>query len=158
MTKSTLLFALAIAVVGCGEARKKDRDLTRKADWMVGTWQHKSAEGNLTEHWEKLNDSTYHGHAYFIYGKDTLHNERVVLSKRKGAITYSPTVQGQNEDKPVDFAFVSFENGKLTFENPAHNYPQKIVYQKKADSLVAEISGIQQGKMSSERFAMSKMK
>ena len=43
------------------------------------------------------------------------------------------------------------------FENPGHDFPKKISYTKITnDSLVAEISGQQQGKPASEKFAMKK--
>jgi hypothetical protein len=47
----------------------------------------------------------------------------------------------------------------LVFENPKHDYPKKITYTKiNDDSLVAEISGILDGKPSSEKFSMKKNK
>ena len=46
---------------------------------------------------------------------------------------------------------------EFAFENPKHDYPQKIVYKKVSDTnLVATISGKQQGKPSSESFPMTK--
>tara|TARA_Y100000815_G_scaffold271620_1_gene298650 strand:- start:17925 stop:18092 length:168 start_codon:yes stop_codon:yes gene_type:complete len=45
----------------------------------------------------------------------------------------------------------------IVFENPEHDYPQKIAYRKvNADSLVAEISGKPKGIMHSEKFPMKK--
>jgi hypothetical protein len=47
----------------------------------------------------------------------------------------------------------------LVFENPKHDYPKKITYtQITEDSLEAEISGILEGKASSEKFSMKKIK
>ena len=72
-----------------------------------------------------------------------------------GKVTYTPTVQGQNDNMPVTFTMTSKTDDAMTFENPEHDYPKKIVYRKvSADSLVAEISGVQQGKPSSERYPM----
>jgi hypothetical protein len=45
----------------------------------------------------------------------------------------------------------------FVFENPKHNYPQKIVYKKvNENSLVATISGMQQGKQSTESYPMKR--
>jgi hypothetical protein len=45
----------------------------------------------------------------------------------------------------------------MVFENPKHDYPQKIRYQLNSDkSLIATISGIQKGKESSESYLMQK--
>jgi len=47
----------------------------------------------------------------------------------------------------------------LVFENPKHDYPQKISYsQIIKDSIVIQISGIQQGKSSSTKYSMKKTK
>ncbi len=47
---------------------------------------------------------------------------------------------------------------KLVFQNPKNNFPQKISYtQITKDSLVIEISGIQQGKPSTEKFSMKRI-
>jgi hypothetical protein len=48
---------------------------------------------------------------------------------------------------------------QMVFENPKHDYPKKIIYtQITPDSLVVKISGIQQGKPSSEQFSIKRIK
>ena len=127
------------------------------ADWLIGTWENKSAQGKLSENWEKLNDSVYIGKSYFIKLKDTLHSESIVLKEIDGDLLYIPTVKGQNNDEPVSFKLTLSTTKQLVFENPKHDYPQKIVYSKiNNDSLVATISGLQQGKPTSDNFKMSK--
>jgi hypothetical protein len=72
-------------------------------------------------------------------------------------LIYSPTVKGQNNDESVDFKLSSESENTFVFENPKHDYPQKIVYKKvNENSLVATISGMQQGKQSSESYPMKK--
>jgi hypothetical protein len=74
-------------------------------------------------------------------------------------LTYTATVEGQNDDKPVAFKLTTATEKQMVFENPKHDYPQKISYtQITPDSVVAKISGIQQGKPSSEQFSMKKIK
>jgi hypothetical protein len=116
-------------------------------------------EGTLTESWKKLNDSTYVGSSYFILtnAKDTLHNETITLSQNDEDLIYSATVQGQNNDEPVSFKFNPSIENELVFENPTHDYPQKISYKKVSNiKLVATISGTQQGKSSQESYPMTK--
>jgi hypothetical protein len=72
-------------------------------------------------------------------------------------VLYIPIVKGQNNDQPVVFLLTKQTPKQLVFENPKHDYPQKIVYKKvNENSLVATISGIQQGKESSESYTMKK--
>lgn len=43
---------------------------------------------------------------------------------------------------PVTFRLVRRERTRATFENPAHDYPQRIVYARDGDTLTATISAI----------------
>lgn len=129
-----------------------------KASWLVGKWGNISKEGNLTETWIKENDSVYKGETYFVVGgKDTVFSEKVDLIQDNGKLSYIVSVPGQNNEKPVRFDMTSMNDSLIIFENPAHDYPNKIVYNKIGkDSVVAEIFGIQKGKPASEKFAMKK--
>ncbi len=129
-----------------------------KANWFLGEWGNKSAEGELTERWKKQNDSVFHGESYFVVGsKDTVFAEHVQMEEANGKLAYTVTVPGQNNEKPVRFEMTSGDDRQIIFENPKHDYPNKIVYNKVgSDSLVAEIFGIQKGKPASEKFRMKR--
>jgi hypothetical protein len=74
-------------------------------------------------------------------------------------MAYTVTVPDQNDAKPVRFEMTSITDKQVVFENPAHDYPNKIVYNKTAeDSLIAEISGLKKGKPASEQFRMTRQK
>lgn len=138
----------------------KEKAKIEKANWFLGEWVNKSAEGELTERWKKENDSVYHGESYFVVGgKDTVFAEHVQLEETKGKLAFTVTVPNQNNEKPVRFEMTSGDDKQIVFENPKHDYPSKIVYNKVgSDSLVAEIFGIQKGKPASEKFRMKKIK
>jgi hypothetical protein len=92
-----------------------------------------------------------------VNSKDTVHSETIILTQLNNQLIYSPTVKGQNDDKPIDFIMTSDSENNFVFENPKHDYPQKIVYKKvNENSLIATISGIQQGKVSSEGYRMKR--
>jgi len=51
----------------------------------------------------------------------------------------------------------SANNNQIVFENPKHDYPNKITYSLvEKDSLIAEISGLKKGKPYTEIFVMKK--
>lgn len=129
-----------------------------KAEWFIGEWGNKSAEGELTERWKKENDSVYFGESYFVVGeKDTVFGEHVHLEDKNGKLSFIVTVPGQNDELPVTFEMTSSTDNQIVFENPKHDYPSKIVYKKVGnDSLVAEIYGVKKGKVASEKFLMAK--
>ncbi|MGK4567578.1 DUF6265 family protein [Flavobacterium sp. 3HN19-14] len=106
---------------------------------------------------EKKNDSTLIGSSFFIQNKDTVFAEQIALEERDGELTYIPTVSEQNEGKPVAFKMTSSTKNQMIFENPSHDFPQKITYNLVGkDSLIAEISGIKGGTQSAETFKMKK--
>lgn len=136
-------------------AKEKSID---KAAWFIGEWGNKSKEGELTERWKKENDSVYFGESYFVVGeKDTVFAEHVKLEDKNGKLSFTVTVPGQNDELPVTFEMTSSTDNQIVFENPKHDYPSKIVYNKVGnDSLVAEIFGLKKGKVASEKFLMAK--
>ncbi|HEX8268623.1 MAG TPA: DUF6265 family protein [Flavobacterium sp.] len=131
----------------------------QKAEWLLGRWENNSKAGNLSEIWIKANDSVYHGEAYFVVGIDTVFAETVELAASANKLTYTVSVPGQNEEKPVAFSSTKVDAGQMVFENPNHEYPSKIMYRfVKPDSLIAEIWGTKKGAPKSEKFLLKKVK
>ena len=158
-----------MSLLSCKENKETTSDISNKvqpkaftaiekAAWLTGNWGHTTPEGALTEKWVKVNDSVMHGESYFVVdAKDTVFAETIELAETKGKLVYTVTVPGQNNEQPVPFEMTSATENQMVFENPAHDYPNKIVYNKiNNDSLVAEISGMQKGKPASEQFAMKR--
>ncbi len=130
-----------------------------KASWLIGTWHNTSPEVSSTEVWEKKNDSTLAGISFAIVGKDTVSYETVSLEKNGAGVYYIPTVKEQNNAQPVKFTLTSSTVNKMVFENPSHDFPTKITYNKITnDSMVAEISGKIEGKEHSEQFPFVRKK
>jgi len=150
--------ASLLMFISCQNKSEKKFDKLEKMNWLLGNWENEMPEGVLTETWNKENDSTFSGTTYFIINKkDTIHSEAIILTQINDELVYRPTVKGQNNDGPVDFKLSSESENSFSFENSKHDYPQKIVYKKVNEtSLVATISGMQQGKQSSESYPMKK--
>jgi hypothetical protein len=157
MKKTILSLLIILSFASCQKSKEASKIVV--ANWLLGNWENKSADGDLLETWTKVNDSIYDGESYFIKGKDTLHFEKIQMKQKGENLFYIATVKGQNNDKPVTFKHNDTIEKQLVFENPKHDFPQKIVYSKiTKDSIIIQISGIQQGKPSSERFSMKKSK
>lgn len=157
MKKISLLLLIALVSFSCKKESKKNELIA--TDWLLGSWENISENGTMQENWEKTNDSLYEGASYYIKGKDTLNSEKIELLQKDDQILYIPTVKGQNNDQPVVFLLTKKTAKQLVFENPNHDYPKKITYNLiTKDSLVATISGTQQGKLSSDSFPIMKKK
>ena len=158
--KSKIISLSTIAIVLLVSCQKKSEtkfDKLQKMVWLVGEWEQKLPEGTVKEIWKKENDSTLSGKSFFIKEEDTIHRETIVLKQDKDNLLYIPTVTGQNNDEPVTFTLSSDVENNFTFENPTHDYPQKISYKNiNATTLMTTISGIQQTKPSQESYSLTK--
>jgi len=170
MKNSTLttLLALSLAIVSCKESSEENNKTSdskateasfQDAEWLIGNWGNTLPDGSFIEKWTKENDTVYKAESYFIANNDTLFAEYVTLGKVNDTITYTVTVPDQNNEQPVGFKLTSMSANKMVFENPQHDYPNKIEYTKvTADSIIAVIYGLKKGKQASETFAMARLK
>lgn len=156
--KNAIIIVAAVLFFSCQKKSEKNFEQLEKMNWLIGSWEHLMPEGLLTETWTQENDSTFVGKSYFIINnKDTVHSESIRLTEQQDVLVYSATVKGQNNDEPVNFKLNSDTENAFSFENPKHDYPQKIVYKKVNEtSLIATISGKQQGKQTEESYPMRK--
>ncbi|MBL0913880.1 MAG: hypothetical protein IBJ09_16055 [Bacteroidia bacterium] len=132
-------------------------ELLQQASWLLGSWQSVMPEGTIVEEWKTLNDSVFSARSFFVSGKDTSFGETITLEQKGKELYYIPVVKDQNEGKPVPFRLSSPAGAELAFENPGHDFPQKIVYKKiTEDSLLTEVSGNMQGRVHSEKLPMTR--
>ena len=167
MKKTTLYFTtITTALIFTSCLKKDDKNniaeikkypKLEEAKWLIGSWGNSTKEGDLTESWNQLNDSTLSGKTTFITGKDTLFTETIEITQVNDSLLYNTKVSNQNEEKTVSFKAVALTKNQIVFENPKHDFPQKIAYTKiSSDSLVAKISGKKNGKESFEEYPMKK--
>lgn len=153
---------IAVILTSCNTTNEKKNstgsdatpDYTKleQAGWLLGSWENISEDGTATENWEKENDSTFKAESFVIAEEDTVFYEHVTLQLREDTLDYVVRTKDQNE-APVSFRLVYSDEKTLNFENPQHDFPTKIVYNKvSADSIYAEISGISNGAERKEGF------
>ncbi len=154
-----MITAAAFIIISCKDNPEENTEIkeyteSKKAEWMLGKWENFSAEGNMTETWIRENDSVMTGESVVVVELDTVFHEKVTLAEKNGGLNYIVTVNGE---KPVSFGLTSSVNYRLVFENPRHDFPNKIAYRRvRADSLVAVISGIRDGEQIYQEFPMKK--
>ncbi|TND09272.1 MAG: hypothetical protein FD123_1359, partial [Bacteroidetes bacterium] len=130
-----------------------DYSKLKELNWLIGKWENNSSEGYAAETWEQQNDSTLEGASYFVAGGDTVSSEKLSLVQTAGDLFYIPVVKDQNNGQPVKFKMTSQSGNQLVFENPSHDFPKKITYNRITnDSIVAEISGMVEGKLQAQQF------
>jgi hypothetical protein len=107
---------------------------------LEGTWKTETRRGVIYEEWKKESATLMKGKSYKLKDADTLLLENISLRRNGKDVFYIPVTINQNNQKPVKFKMASSVNNKFVFENPAHDYPKRIVYEiVNADSVHAFI-------------------
>lgn len=158
MKKIPIIVSLFLITSACQKTTNNEKHLIKNSSWLLGSWEYKTNSGTLTENWTKVNDSTYKALSLFIKDNDTIHYESIILQEKEDTLTYTTTIKGQNNEKPISFIMKEEVEKGLVFENLKHDYPQKISYQKANNGIIAEISGVEFGKSSSEKYFLKKTK
>lgn len=133
---------IAFTVVFCLAAFKltDNKKIFKKLYSLEGTWKMVTKRGAICEEWKKIDKNYLQNRGYMLKGKDTIVTERVALTNTKAGILYTSTVEDQNNKQPIAFKMTKGEDNMFVFENPAHDFPKRIVYRfVTADSLHAFI-------------------
>lgn len=131
---------LLCLVVGC----KSPATVSKTTDafsFLIGQWTYRNGDMLFVEIWNKSKDNEWQSHAYAIKnGHDTVHTEFIKIVERGGNYYYMPQVSNQNDNKPVEFKIVTYNNTSFVAVNDHHDFPKKITYvQKSKDYILASI-------------------
>jgi len=108
-------------------------------EFLHGTWKMENKE--IFERWDLLNENSLKGFSYSFENGQMRVLEYFDISRTKENVVYSATVLGQNNGKSIEFIQTGFGNA-IVFENPNHDSPKKIVYNKISDNeLFVEVLG-----------------
>lgn len=107
--------------------------------WLYGDWQ--TAPGGrarIEEHWTVPAGGTMIGMGRTVVGDKTAEFEFLRIEQRGDDIYY---VANPNANCPqTDFKLTRLAGQEVIFENPAHDYPKRVMYRKNSDgSMVASI-------------------
>jgi len=156
--KRTNICVVAYLLVVCACTAKRNNGISR-IEWLVGTWEQTTLKGSIYETWKKTNENELTGKSYKLKGMDTIVFETIRLVQDDGRLSYIPAVKDQNGGSPIFFKESTISETLLVFENKDHDFPQVISYTKIGkDSLMAEISGMRNGKEERRYFPMQRIR
>lgn len=133
--KAWIAAGLGLMLVAAAPAAKVD-DLA----WLTGQWISETDDRWTEESWTGPRGGVMLGHSRSGRGNALREFEFLrIAAGADGAPTYIAQPGG---GAPVAFALVRHDTASATFENPAHDYPQRIHYARDGDTLTATISRI----------------
>jgi hypothetical protein len=132
--KTTIAAALAFLLM----AQSPPLTIVDDLAWLSGQWQ--TADGNTEESW-----TAPRGGIMLGVGRTTRNGavrEYEFLRLQAGADGVPVYWGSPNGATPVGFRLSQAGPSSATFDNPAHDYPQRIRYRRDGDALIATISAI----------------
>jgi hypothetical protein len=135
-----LFIILAITGIACSQQETSQNDV-KKINWLKGYWQRINVKEGRSAHerWEEVSNQELKGWGVSMRGNDTVFMEVLRIVVKDGSLYYVADVP--ENPNPVFFKFTSMDENGFTCENPEHDFPKKIEYQLRGDSLKAITSG-----------------
>jgi hypothetical protein len=140
----TFIFTVTVMIVWSASVSRETRangpaPKISELAWLSGDWQ--TAPGGrarIEEHWTAPAGGTMMGMGRTVVGDKTAEFEFLRIEQRGDEIFY---VANPNANCPqTDFKLTRRTGQEVVFENPAHDYPKRVMYRKNSDgSLVASI-------------------
>jgi len=150
----TVILACAIAATVTG-AQSQPMAIDQ-LNWLAGCWSSEKGEPGSGEFWLPPAGGMMLGIGRTIRGGRTIEHEFMSLHVGQDArLVYTARPSRQNEA-----AFVATEvtAETATFENPAHDFPQRITYRLVSkETLLVRIDGTRQGQRREVDFAFRRM-
>lgn len=106
--------------------------------WLQGCWEAAGPQRTIEEHWMAPRGGSMVAMNRTVGGGRLTAHELVVVLERDGRLVYQAHPSGQAS---AEFPLATLEDSTVVFENPGHDFPQRIGYRRTADSLHAWIAG-----------------
>lgn len=146
--------ALLLAVLPQVAAAQAPADLDRLA-FMSGCWELRTPTRVTHEQWMAPLGGLMVGMSRTVVRDAAREWEALRVEIRDGVVTYAAQPGGR---PPTYFAAVAITDSTVTFANPTHDFPQRILYRTSgADSLIARIEGDQGGQLRGLTFPMRRI-
>jgi hypothetical protein len=143
-----LCVALPAAAAGAqGSAAAAPAAPTAPADslrWLAGCWRLSGARSVVEEQWMAPRGGEMLGVSRTVAGGAVREFEFLRIYARGDTLVYAARPSRQ---PPAEFRATTLSAGEVLFENPQHDFPQKVGYRlQPPDSLIARIEGTTGGR------------
>ncbi len=145
----------AFLIVAPSPALNAQANSLEAVQWFSGCWERASGDRRTVERWHPPAQGVMRGVSRSFAGATETGGERLRIYSSDGTLIYEahPSTQALTE-----FRATSITSDEIVFENPAHDFPQRVIYRKQGtDSLVARIEGDRAGRSQPVTFAFRRI-
>ena len=132
------LAALALAVRPSAAAAGIDR-----VAWLQGCWELSEKGRTVEEQWMAPRGGSMIGQSRTVKGDTLVQFEFVLIRERGEQLVYHAHPSGQPS---AEFVSTTASANGVVFENPDHDFPSRIGYERRGSSLRAWIEGSTRGR------------
>lgn len=112
--------------------------------WLSGCWAAERGEPGSVEMWMAPAGASMHGMARTVRGGRTVAHEFMRVVDGTDGLVFMAMPSAK---PPASFRAVRVEPHRVVFENPAKDFPQRVVYEAPDDAtLVGHIEGMHEGR------------
>ena len=145
-----LAFIAGASGMAAGAESRRASASVQQLGWLAGCWSRGSGALVTEEQWMRPRGGAMLGMSRTIRRDTMVEYEHLRIHDRGGKVVYVAMPSGQSM---TEFEAVLTTDSVVTFENPAHDFPQRIIYRRRgADSLVARIEGTRAGQVRAVDF------
>jgi len=126
----------------------------QRLTWLQGCWAIDTPERVVEEHWMAPRAGSLLGMSRTLRGDRLVAYESVLLRERTGHFEYVVSPSGQ---ATTVFTSIEVGDGNIVFENPRHDFPQRIGYTRRGASLDAWIEGPMKGQTRRIEYACQRV-
>ena len=149
-----VLIALTAAVtIGRSPRVAAQSPPVNQLEWMAGCWSMTRGDAIVEEHWMKPAGGTMLGMSRTVRGGKTTEHEFLQIRDVNGALSYVAQPSGQAQ---AAFTLRSVTASEAIFENPEHDFPQRIIYRRTPDGLSARVEGKRNDQLRGIDYAYSR--
>ena len=147
------LAVLSLLVASTASAQSPPR--VASLDWMAGTWVQETAQASISESWLGPANGMMVAANLAARPDGRRSYEFLRIAETPDGFSYYASPGGK---APVEFKLKDLGERRVVFENAGHDFPQRILYWREGEALVARIEGRIQGKGRSEEWRFSRVR
>lgn len=142
---------LIFFLITCSVSAQESVD---RLNWLAGCWDGSTDTQERVEQWMKPSGNMMMGMSRTVRNGQIREYEFLRIHKREGAIYYTANPSGQQE---ASFRLIRQTEQEAIFENPDHDFPQRIGYRlEPGGKLAAWIEGMINGRNKKIEFPFRK--